>query len=292
MLRYRHLSQVMLNVSNLARSRDFYSALPGLQPIDEDSTPRSVHFRVGTDRTLLALCAGPSPGLKRFGFEMESQAALDHLARTLDRHGVKWTPLERGFRMTEPHTTVTVDFQCGVPVDDLEPSGPTAAIAGFGHIVLRSPAYREAVAFWRDVLGFRLSDEIDGRISLLRCFPNPLHHSLGIASGERAMFHHLNFRVGDDADLESLARGLRGNKVAIASGPGTHAPSGNQFLYFLDPDGLTLEMSTVAERFEEGSERAPRLLPDRPESFAIGNVRRDARMYTVGEIEESATQSG
>jgi len=289
MLRYSHLSRVELNVSNLAHSRAFYSALPGLESVAGESTPGSARFRVGSDRALLALCAAASPGLKGFGFEMESEAALDHLARTLDRHGLKWRPLASGIRMTEPHTTVTVDFQCGAPIDESGAIASSAAIAGFGHIVLRTPVYREAVAFWRDVLGFRLSDEIDGRISLLRCFPNPLHHSLGIASGDRPMFHHLNFRVGEHADLGSLARHLSDNEVPIASGPGTHAPSGNQFLYFLDPDGLTLEMSTVAERFEEGFERAPRLLPDRPESFAIGNVRRDARMYTVGEIEDAAT---
>lgn len=35
-------------------------------------------------------------------------------------------------------------------------------------------------------LNFKTSDEIDGRIRLMRCFPNPLHHSLAIADAARA----------------------------------------------------------------------------------------------------------
>jgi len=73
--------------------------------------------------------------------------------------------------------------------------------------------------------------------------------------------------------------------------PGTHTPSGSQFLYFFDPDGLTLEISTAAELFFEGSERPPRILPDRPESFALGDVRRAADMYAIGEIETGAKSS-
>jgi len=73
--------------------------------------------------------------------------------------------------------------------------------------------------------------------------------------------------------------------VRIASGPGVHGPSGNRFLYFYDPDGLTLELATLNERFVEGRERAARVLPDRPESFALDGVTRDPAMYTVGELE-------
>jgi 2,3-dihydroxy-p-cumate/2,3-dihydroxybenzoate 3,4-dioxygenase len=289
MVRYRRLSHVTLNVADVARSQDFYASLAGLDAVEPASDDEAACFSVGSDGTRLGLAAGAAPGLKRFGFEMESAAELDRLAAALERAGVPWSPTPEGLRMVDPFTSVAVDFS-GAAQPAAPAPGPrlVQAIEGFGHIVLRARAYREAVAFWRDVLGFRLSDEIEGRIALLRCFPNPLHHSLGIARGERPMFHHLNFRVREEADLEAAARELSARGAAIASGPGTHAPSRSRFLYFYDPDGLTLEMSTGTERFEEGRERAPRVLPDRPESFALGDVRRDARMYTVGEIEVSS----
>ena len=289
MLRYLRLSYVALNVTNLARSRDFYAGLAGLAA---GESREGAAFCVGTDRTLLTLDTAAAPGLKAFGFEMESDAGLDELATTLDRHGATWSHSGNAIRMVEPHLGVAVEFRCGAASGNDAAGRSDAAIAGFGHVVLSTPRYREAVAFWRETLGFRLSDEIDGRISLLRCFPNPTHHSLGIASGGRSRFHHLNFRARDGADLEAVAHDLADRGATIASGPGTHTPSGNRFVYFLDPDGLTLEISTVAERFEEGRERAPRILPNRPESFATGNVTRHPRMGAVGEIEEAKEKSG
>jgi 2,3-dihydroxy-p-cumate/2,3-dihydroxybenzoate 3,4-dioxygenase len=99
------------------------------------------------------------------------------------------------------------------------------------------------------------------------------------------MFHHLNFRIREGTDLDAIARNFTAAGVRIASGPGIHAPSGSRFLYFYDPDGLTLELATLTERFVEGRERPARVLPDRPESFAIDNVRRDPAMFTVGEMQ-------
>jgi 2,3-dihydroxy-p-cumate/2,3-dihydroxybenzoate 3,4-dioxygenase len=280
-LRYSHLASVTLGVTKLDRARAFYARLPGLQVTGGDQDP-SVRLRVGGEGATLDLVASERPGLRRLGFRMESAAALEELRRILSREGFSWPADVPGARIVEPHTGAQVEFLAPAPTED-HPAG--GAIEGFGHVVLRTPLYREAVAFWRDVLGFRLSDEIEGRISLLRCFPNPQHHSLGIAKGERRMFHHLNFRVQDGADLDAIARDFIAAGVRIASGPGIHAPSGNRFLYFYDPDGLTLELATLAERFIEGRERAPRVLPDRPESFAIGGIARDPAMYTVGELE-------
>lgn len=281
MLRYSHLATVTLGVTDLVRARGFYAGLPGLRAVPGDA-PGCIRFHVGDESTTLELTAAPRPGLRRFGFRMESDGALEELRRVLAGARIPWTDIGTGVRIAEPHTGAQVDFDA--PAAGIrEPIA--GAVEGFGHVVLRTPRYREAVAFWRDVLGFRLSDEIEGRISLLRCFPNPQHHSLGIANGKRRMFHHLDFRVREGSDLEAIACDFAAAGVRVASGPGVHAPSGSRFVYFYDPDGLTLELATVAERFVEGRERAPRVLPDRPESFALGEIRRDPGMYAVGEIE-------
>ena len=291
MPRYRRLSDVTLVVSDVARSRAFYSGLAGLEPLDDPCPRGAARFSVGGDGTILTLEPGASPGLRRFAFEMESDAELATLVRVLTKCGVACTDTSSGIRIVDPHLAATVEFH-RPRADPAPPAQGKGAIAGLGHIVLATAAYREAVAFWRESLGFRLSDEIDGRISLLRCFPNPMHHSLGIASGPRTRFHHLSLRAADECDFEGFARTLARSGGTIASGPGTHTPSGNRFLYFFDPDGLTLEISTVNERFEEGFERAPRVLPDRPESFAEGNVARHPRMYAAGEIEEVSSRPG
>ena len=102
------------------------------------------------------------------------------------------------------------------------------------------------------------------------------------------MLHHLNFRAHDDADLAAIGATLKANAFTILRGPGRHTPSGSRFVYFADPDGLTLEISAGTERFEEAASRTPRLLPDRRESLDDDPAPRDARMFAVGEIEVCA----
>jgi 2,3-dihydroxy-p-cumate/2,3-dihydroxybenzoate 3,4-dioxygenase len=257
-VRYRRLASVVLNVSHTARSRAFYTSLPGK----------------GVD---IVLTHGSAPGLKRFGFEVEEPATLDRLAAAFDRLGVQWKPLSAGaMRFIDPHIGVAVDLTLdGAPVGTL------------GHLVIRSAHYRDSVDFWREVMGFRLSDEIEGRVAFLRCFPNPLHHSLAIASGERSAFHHLNLRVNTEREVSRLACELSARGVPIMCGPARHTPTGSRFVYFLDPDGLTLEISAGTEHFQPHAPRAARVLPDRPESFDDGTSPRDPRMCTIGAIEDA-----
>jgi 2,3-dihydroxy-p-cumate/2,3-dihydroxybenzoate 3,4-dioxygenase len=291
MPRYRRLAQVTLNVTDLARSRAFYAALPGLA-IDRPESGSGAAFRVGTEETRLVLSASATPGLKRFAFAVESACDLDELAGLLERHEVKWRPLPggAGLRMIDPHWRAAVDFCVEPNVIPIET--PRDAILGIGHLVLRSDAYRDCVAFWRNVLGFRVSDEIDERISFLRCFPNPLHHSLAIGQARRPAFHHLNFRAAEAFDIARAARQLADGGIEVVCGPGRHTPTGSRYVYFLDPDGLTLEVSAGTEYFEEHAARAPRVLADRPESFDVAGTPRDPRMYVVGEIEEAGVESG
>jgi 2,3-dihydroxy-p-cumate/2,3-dihydroxybenzoate 3,4-dioxygenase len=44
---------------------------------------------------------------------------------------------------------------------------------------------------------------------------------------------------------------MKKKQVPIVFGPGRHPPSGSVFLYFLEPDGMTLEYSFGMEEFPE-----------------------------------------
>jgi 2,3-dihydroxy-p-cumate/2,3-dihydroxybenzoate 3,4-dioxygenase len=72
--------------------------------------------------------------------------------------------------------------------------------------------------------------------------------------------------------------------VPVVFGPGRHIASSSVFLYFLDPDGLTLEYSFGMEEFPEVDPRAPRTLPPVPESIDSWGAVRDPRMTAIGEI--------
>ena len=56
-------------------------------------------------------------------------------------------------------------------------------------------------------------------------------------------------------------------------------------MYFLDPDGITLEYSFGMETFEEIGARAPRTLPPVRESFDYWDNIPDPRMGSVGAVD-------
>ena len=163
-----------------------------------------------------------------------------------------------------------------------------AKIQRLGHIVLRTPDYDEAVKFFTGVLGFRVSDSIDGMVTFMRCYPNPFHHSLGLGKGKAPGLHHVNFMVTEVDDIGRAIWRLNKEQVAIVNGPGRHPPSGSMFLYYLDPDGLTLEYSFGMEEFPEAAARKPRTLAPIRESFDYWGAPVDPRKASIGEIEPLA----
>jgi len=293
MIRYRKLGYVALNVSDVERARTWYESMIGLK-FNGFGDSGECFFRASSDHHNLILHRGDKPGLKRIGWELESEAQLDIVSRQLDRKHVAWRSLDRSecralcvkrcVRMAEPVTGAMLDFYAGMAQMDSPHSPTVAKIQHLSHVVLGTPRYREAVEFYENVLNFRTSDEIDGRINLMRCFPNPYHHSFGIAYSERNSLHHLNFMVSDSDDLECAKSRFEHNNVPMVWG-GLHPPSGNVFLFFLDPDGLSLEYVYGMELFPEVGARAARVFQAQPESFDSTGARRDARMAAHGAIE-------
>jgi 2,3-dihydroxy-p-cumate/2,3-dihydroxybenzoate 3,4-dioxygenase len=163
---------------------------------------------------------------------------------------------------------------------------PTVAkIQRLGHVVLKTPHYAEAVRFFRDVLNFRISDEVHGAITFMRAFPNPLHHSFGIGRGAKPGLHHVHFMVTEVDDIGRAMWRFQRNQIPVVNGPGRHPPSGSMFYYFLDPDELTIEYSFGMEEFPEVGARKPRILEPGTESLDFWGSPTDPRKSAIGEIE-------
>ncbi len=128
-------------------------------------------------------------------------------------------------------------------------------------MVLHCADHKATEKFFLNKLNFRASDRIDGAVTFTRCFPNPLHHSLGLSNSDSNRLHHVNFMVTDMDDIGRALWRMKKNDVPIVFGPGRHPPSESVFLYFLDPDGITVEYSFGMEEFPEVNPREPRLMP-------------------------------
>jgi 2,3-dihydroxy-p-cumate/2,3-dihydroxybenzoate 3,4-dioxygenase len=78
---------------------------------------------------------------------------------------------------------------------------------------------------------------------------------------------------------------MRKANVPIVFGPGRHEPSGSLFLYFLDPDGMTLEYSFGMEEFPEDATREARSLDAKPEVLDIWGSVPSPDFAKIGAIE-------
>lgn len=294
--RYRRLGYVALNVTDLPRSTAFYRDLVGLAVTD--TTDRVVAMRCSRDHHNVLLYPAEAPGIKRLGFELESAADLAAAKRHVEALGIaiETVSLEElkalrtvsAFRFRLPGNGLCIEFfvQMMHLAQAYEPT--VTKIERLGHVVLNVADFDRGLDFLTGKLGFVVSDFVPGFAAFLRCFPNPLHHSLAILTGAGDHLNHVNFMVKDIDDVGRAMNRMKKAEVEIVFGPGRHQPSESIFLYFLDPDRMTVEFSFGMETFPEQNARESRLLEPVPATLdAWGSVPSPA-FGKVGRIEPAA----
>ena len=291
--RYRRLSYIAVATPDLDRSHRFLKSIVGLADGAASDHAHLRFLRCSDAHHDIMLVAGTEPGLVRISFEMESPGELE--ATRLHLIGLGLAPadvaeaelvllgIDRAFRIVEPNTGMTVEFMFGMAVLD-SPFVPTVArIANLGHIVVATPDPATVSKFFIEQLNFKMSDGNEWG-GLLRPFPSPYHHSLGIVKGSNSRIAHIAFMVEEYDDIGKALPRFRREDVPVVFGPGRHPMSDSNFLYFLDPDGITWEYTFGMEEFPEIDPRDPRSPEPGPESMdSWGNVM-DPRMGQVGRV--------
>lgn len=301
MIRYQKLGYVELNVSDLVRARAFYRDMVGLEYVGPHGATE--RFRCDPEEPYsVVLHQSDAPGFKRAGWILEDDAQFELLQQRLDAADCAWEPLDaaeceqRGFlralRTVEKHTGATLEFYRPEGERRVRPvQASHTSFQRLGHVVFTTPQRAAAVAFFRDVLNFKESDAVGEYITFMRPFPSPWHHGIGVGSGGCRQFHHLNLMVSEIDDIGKALNRARRTGVPVVFGPGRHIASNSVFLYFLDPDGTTLEYSFGMEEFPEVDPRAPRLLPPGPESLDSWGAVREPGMAARGEVEATVIRS-
>lgn len=273
--RYQKLAYAAVNVTDLDRSVAFYRDLLGLDFVEQRDD--MAFMRCSRDHHNIILCSAPEAGLKRVAFELESDAELDKAFEhftTLDMQP-SWVAKEecsvlkqgRTLRVVERHSQLTVELFSSI-TQMAKPFVPTVAqIARIGHIVIGAADFEACSKAFIDDFGFRVSDFIEDRITFMRCHPNPFHHTFAVGPASSNRLHHINFMVTDIDDVGKALYRMKAHDVKIVYGPGRHPPSNSVFIYFLDPDGTTLEYSFGMEEFPEHGAREARMLEAVAESL-------------------------
>jgi 2,3-dihydroxy-p-cumate/2,3-dihydroxybenzoate 3,4-dioxygenase len=249
----------------------------------------------GTVGGLIVLREGAEAGCSLAAWEVDDGRQLDALAGRLEAARVPFTrqpPTGDGpcaaagsVGFLEPATGASHMFY--VPLSTDSPHDFTAThtrIQRLGHVVFATPHAAVAVEHAQRWMDFLVSDWIVGGTTFLRPARSPYHHALGIGHAEACHFHHLNFMVSAIDDIGRALHRFARYGTPVVFGPGRHPVSGSVFLYFLDPDGLTLEYSFGTETFAGTDHRAARCWPRAPESIDAWGSPRDPRMGSTGRL--------
>jgi 2,3-dihydroxybiphenyl 1,2-dioxygenase len=226
----------------------------GMQMVDRSNACRA--FRMDDRKQRLIVDAALGEGVQYFGWEVADAAALDALAAWLEAHAVRVTH-EPASLADQRCVRGLISFADPVgnrleafhgPATESEPFRPGRSISGFrtgplgmGHIVLTVERIGDVLGFYRDILGFRLTDYILTPITAYFMHLNPRHHSLALIETGKNGIHHLMVElyslddVGQGYDI-ALAEPDR-----IATTLGRH-PNDCVISYYLrSPGGFMLE---------------------------------------------------
>lgn len=91
MIRFKKLGYIVLNVTDVERSRRWYESMVGLQ-FNGAGSEGEIYLRADADHHSLVLYPSAKPGLKRIGWQLESDTQIDALSGALDRHGKAEVP--------------------------------------------------------------------------------------------------------------------------------------------------------------------------------------------------------
>jgi len=111
------------------------------------------------------------------------------------------------------------------------------------HVLLYSPDVPKSVAFYRDVIGLRLSDYSADLIAFMHGIHGSDHHILAFAKSEGPGLHHLSWDVPSINDIGLGATHMLETGFSRGWGLGRHVLGSNYFHYVRDPWGSYSEYS-------------------------------------------------
>ncbi|MGL5523961.1 MAG: VOC family protein [Aeromonas veronii] len=117
---------------------------------------------------------------------------------------------------------------------------------GIGHVVFFTPDLACTEAFYRDRLGFHLSDCYQGKGAFMRCAAEGHHHDLFLlhVPGKPAGLNHVAFTVRDIHEVIGAGMAMNRHGWSTFMGPGRHPISSAYFWYVNSPLGGAFEYYT------------------------------------------------
>lgn len=248
------LRSIEYNVPDVATTARFYENCWGLAPVSDEN---GVHYlrATGAEHHIVVLHEGSTTGVRTVNFAAPDKATVDALHLKLSGLGAPIT--------SAPAALTTPGSGYGFSFDD--PDGMSYAVSTdvtqhddatmetdrpfkLSHVVLNSDKAQQQTDYYRDALGFKVSDCTE-RMNFIRCSSD--HHSVAFAHANGPSLNHTAFEVPSHDALMWSAGRMRQKGFDVGWGVGRHGPGNNVFTYFLEPNGLVIEYTAEVEQVDD-----------------------------------------
>ena len=248
------LGYIGIRAKDLGDWGSYGSRLLGLQRIDKSRS--SIAFRMDDRKQRIVVDADGGEGIGFFGWEVADAAALDALAAKLERAGVA---VARGSRALADERRVKDLVLLNDPVGNRlelfhgaettsEPFVPGRSISGFrtgplglGHVVMHTDNTEKMLDFYRDLLGFRLTDYYSHPFKATFMHLNPRHHSLAFVETGKNAVHHIMMELFSFDDVGQGYDLALGEEDRVATTMGRHTSDFITSFYSWTPSAFMVE---------------------------------------------------
>lgn len=228
-----------------------------------------LHMRMDDRPFRLSVSPASADGLAAVGWETPNRAAFERAIEELGGAGVVVksadTRLKAERRVTdlvsfEDPDGVLIELFFGPHLDHLPFASPSAVSGfvtgdmGMGHVVLSTPGLDEAVRFYTEVMGFRMSDTMTlggTRVAFLHC--NPRHHSLALGEGPRSGLGHFMVEVASIDDVGFALDRVMADGIRLRQTLGRHTNDHMISFYAATPSGFSIEYGWGGRRVDDSS---------------------------------------
>jgi 2,3-dihydroxybiphenyl 1,2-dioxygenase len=265
------LGYLGLEVSDLDAWRRFADELLGLEvgaPRPDGALPLRMD---GHDHRFL-LHRGPADDVAYIGWEVPDAAALEAMKDRLARAGVPVRPgsaseaAARGVQeliVFEDPSGIRSELHHGPELGRRAfrsgklASGFKTGRMGMGHVLVNARDGAQTERFYRDVLGFRLSDYIDTEfmgqpLHAVFLHVNPRHHSLAFASLDMPKrLHHVMLETNSIDDVGATFYRAQDLGVPIALSLGRHPNDRMLSFYGVTPSGFCFEVGAEGREVDD-----------------------------------------
>jgi catechol 2,3-dioxygenase-like lactoylglutathione lyase family enzyme len=243
MLKFQRLGHATIETPELDRAVEYQQMLNGFSVVARDG--KTVHLATAQGQLAMTLIEAPYAHCTRLSFEVAPDVDWTVYAKELTAAGIAsqiqsdpfpGTPQVLSFRDCDG-TVIELFREWGF--SDAHPLGGGIAPLKLGHVAFFAPDVKRKVAFYRDLLGFRVSDWIGDHFVFMRC--NSDHHSVNFFQGDGPRLHHMAFELKDFSHVQQSCEALSALRIPVGWGPLRQGPGHNIAVYHRNPDDQVVE---------------------------------------------------